>query len=77
MARKHWRDLTPSQRMGFVIMCAVQFGLAGAAWIDLANRPREAVNGRKPMWALAIGVNYVGPIAYLCFGRAKAKDPTP
>jgi len=77
MTHKHWRDLNPSQRIAFVVMSAVQFGLAGAAWIDLANRPQEAVNGRKPLWALAICVNYVGPIAYLCFGRAKTRGPTP
>lgn len=77
MARQHWRDLSPSQRGVFVAMSAVQFGLAAAAWTDLARRPQEAVNGRKPLWALAIAVNFVGPIAYLRFGRARTKGPTP
>ncbi|WP_414635553.1 PLDc N-terminal domain-containing protein [Actinophytocola sp.] len=25
------------------------------------------------MWAAAIAVNFVGPIAYLCFGRVKER----
>jgi hypothetical protein len=32
---------------------------------------------RKPLWALGIAVNFVGPIACVCFGRAKTKEPTP
>ena len=76
MARKHWRDLSASQRGIFLMVSAAQLGLAAAAWTDLARRPQEAVNGRKPLWALAIAVNFVGPIAYLCFGRARPKSPT-
>ena len=77
MARKHWRDLSGPQRVTFVVMIAVQLGLAAAAWADLGRRPQEAVNGRKPLWALAICVNFLGPIAYLCFGRARTPGPTP
>lgn len=77
MKRKHWRDLSTAQRGRLVVMSAVQFALAAAAWTDLARRPQEAINGRKPLWALAIAVNFVGPIAYLCFGRAKTEAPTP
>jgi len=71
MARKHWRDLTTGQRGAFLVMSTVQFGLAAAAWIDLARRPQEAVNGQKPLWAIAIAVNFVGPIAYLSCGRRR------
>jgi hypothetical protein len=77
MSHQHWRDLTRTQRRAFVAASAVQIGLAAAAWTDLARRPQEAVNGRKPLWALGIAVNFVGPVAYLCFGRAKTKGPTP
>lgn len=73
MTRKHWRDLSPHQRGVFVAASALQIGLATAAWTDLACRPQEAVNGRKPLWALAIAVNFVGPIAYLCFGRVRTR----
>ena len=77
MAHRHWRDLTRAERRMFVAASAVQIGLAATAWADLARRPREAVNGRKPLWALGVAVNFIGPIAYLCFGRAKTTGPTP
>lgn len=77
MTRRHWRELSTAQRCAFIAMSVVQVGLAAVAWTDLARRPQEAVNGRKPLWTLAIGVNFVGPIAYLRYGRAKTKGPTP
>jgi len=73
MPHRHWRDLTPAQRRAFVVVSAVQLGLAAAAWVDLAGRPQEAVNGRKPLWAAAIAVNFAGPIAYLVFGRSRGR----
>ncbi|HEU5470801.1 MAG TPA: PLD nuclease N-terminal domain-containing protein [Actinophytocola sp.] len=51
----------------------VQVGLAAVAWVDLARRPAERVRGRKPLWAVAIAVNFVGPVAYLCCGRVKQR----
>ena len=66
---RHWTDLTPGQRAWFVGASGVQVALAGLAWTDLARRPQERVRGRKPLWAAAIGVNFIGPIAYLLFGR--------
>lgn len=71
MSRKHWSDLTPGQRSVFVGAASAQVALAAAAWNDLARRPQERINGRKPLWAMAIAVNFIGPIAYLIFGRAK------
>jgi Phospholipase_D-nuclease N-terminal len=76
MNRGHWRELSGAQRGAFVTASAVQLGLAAAAWTDLARRPQDAVNGRKPLWAFAIAVNFAGPIAYLCFGRARVEGPT-
>ena len=43
---------------------AVQIALAAAAWTDLARRPTEQVCGPKAVWAVAIAVNFVGPISY-------------
>ena len=68
MAR-HWKDLSEAQRKAFVATGVVQVALAGAAWTDLALRPREFVRGRKVWWALAILVNFAGPIAYFRWGR--------
>ncbi|SDI14687.1 Phospholipase_D-nuclease N-terminal [Actinokineospora alba] len=72
MTRKKWSDLKPGQRRGFVAASLVEFALAAAAWTDLARRTPEQVRGRKPLWAAAIAVNFVGPIAYFCWGRVPA-----
>lgn len=77
MQKRHWRDLTTGQRVAFIAMCTAQVGLAAIAWIDLARRPVEEVNGRKPLWAGAIAVNFVGPIAYLIWGRPRQRHPEP
>lgn len=74
MSRKHWTDMSTGQRGAFLLAAAVQLGLAATAWTDLARRPQERVNGRKPLWAAAIAINFVGPIAYLCWGRSKERS---
>ena len=68
MAR-HWSELPERRRKTLVVMAVVQVALAGAAWTDLALRPDEFVRGRKRWWALAILVNFAGPIAYFRWGR--------
>ncbi|HEX8866930.1 MAG TPA: PLDc N-terminal domain-containing protein [Lentzea sp.] len=68
MARR-WSDLTEAQRRTLLTMGVVQVLLAGAAWTDLALRPREFVRGRKLWWGLAILVNFAGPLAYFRWGR--------
>jgi hypothetical protein len=69
MARKQWSDLSGGQKAAVVGLATVQVGLAVTAWVDLARRPAERVRGPKPAWALAIAVNFVGPISYFAFGR--------
>jgi hypothetical protein len=64
-----WSELTTAQRRGVLALGAVEVALAGAAWTDLVRRPAETVNGRKSWWALAIAVNFVGPLAYFRWGR--------
>ncbi len=70
-AKKQWEDLSGGRRARAAVLGAVQLGLAVAAWVDLARRPAEEVNGRKGMWAAVIAVNYIGPIAYFVKGRRK------
>lgn len=72
MERRRWQDLTDAQKATVIVGGAVQVGLATAAWIDLARRPRETVRGPKAAWAAAIAVNFVGPIAYFAWGRRLA-----
>jgi len=67
-ARRSWRDLSPAHKAALTLAAAVQFGLAGAAWLDLARRPASQVPGPKWRWALLIAVNFAGPIAYFRWG---------
>ncbi|WP_436498289.1 PLD nuclease N-terminal domain-containing protein [Actinokineospora sp. HUAS TT18] len=76
MARKRWSELSPTARAAVVVMGVVQVGLAAVAWTDLARRPRERVNGRKAVWAAVIGINFVGPLAYLRWGRRSVDVPS-
>lgn len=73
MARKRWNELSEAQKASTVAAAAVQIALAAAAWTDLARRPAERVRGPKAAWAVAIAVNFIGPMSYFAFGR----QPTP
>ena len=69
--RKTWSDLTDRQKTALLVTASVQLSLAATAWVDLARRPRNQVNGPKGAWAAALAVNFVGPISYFAFGRKK------
>ncbi|MFD7659665.1 hypothetical protein ACFV4N_37305 [Actinosynnema sp. NPDC059797] len=64
-----WSELSRAQRRVVAVLAAVQVGLAAAAWADLARRPASAVNGSKRWWALVIGINFIGPVAWFGWGR--------
>ena len=68
---KRWSDFSPQQKTGAIISATIQLALATAAWTDLAKRPAEDVNGPKPMWAVIILVNFIGPLSYFVFGRRR------
>jgi len=76
MQRKAWKDFSPAQKRALVAGAALQIGLATAAWWDLAHRRPEQVRGPKAAWALAIAVNFVGPISYFAAGR-RPRLPSP
>lgn len=69
MRKRRWDDLSGTQRALVVLVAVVQVSLAAAAWADLARRPADQVNGRKPVWAAAIAVNLIGPLLYFRRGR--------
>jgi hypothetical protein len=71
MANRRWADLSPRQRAAVLTLASVQLSLAVTAWTDLARRPARRVNGPKPLWALVIAVNFVGPLAYFRWGRRR------
>jgi len=61
---RRWGELSVRQQSAVLVAASMQLSLAATAWADLATRPPELVNGRKATWALIIGVNFVGPVAY-------------
>jgi hypothetical protein len=69
--KKRWSDFSPQQRAGGIVSAVIQLVLATMAWTDLAKRPAEDVNGPKPMWAVIILVNFIGPLSYFFFGRRR------
>lgn len=73
MRRKRWADLTEREKTAVFVAASVQLSLAVTAWVDLARRPAELVRGRKPVWAAAIAVNFIGPIAYFTAGRRRTQ----
>jgi hypothetical protein len=72
---RHWKNLTVGQRRLVIALAATPLTLAGIAWTDLALRPADVINGRKRLWAWLIAVNFVGPIAYLRWGRREEPRP--
>jgi type VI protein secretion system component VasK len=60
-SKRKWRDMSSLQRTVAIVMAVAQFSLAGAE-----------VRGPKWRWALTIGLNFFGPIAYLCRGRIRS-----
>lgn len=73
--KKKWSELTPAQQNTITAAGAVEVALAVTAWWDLSRRPAAAVRGPKPLWAVIIAVNFVGPLSYLRFGRKPVTEP--
>jgi hypothetical protein len=71
-SRRRWRDMSPTQRLLMMLLAVAQVSLAITAWVDLARRPTDQINGDKRWWAAVIAVNFVGPLAYFRRGRRPA-----
>nr|WP_179580691.1 PLD nuclease N-terminal domain-containing protein [Leifsonia psychrotolerans] len=70
--KQRWEDLSPSQKVATVVAGTIQIALALSAWVDLAQRPADEVNGPKGLWGVLIAVNFIGPIAYFVGGRRRS-----
>lgn len=71
MQKKSWSELSPLQRRMITIGAVAEVVLTSVAAIDLVRRPAEQVRGPKVLWAPALVVQPVGPVAYLLFGRVR------
>ncbi|RZU65858.1 phospholipase D-like protein [Microterricola gilva] len=72
MQKQRWEDMSTGRRAGAIVAGAVQIALAVAAWVDLAKRPAEQVNGPKGLWGVIIAINFIGPISYFVAGRRRS-----
>lgn len=73
MAARRWADLTDRQKTAILVGACLQLSLAATAWRDLARRPAAQVRGRKGVWAVVIGLNFLGPLAYFRWGRQRGR----
>ncbi len=69
LQHQRWTELSTRRRVGVVVVSAAQIALTVAAYRDLVKRPSEQVNGPKSAWAVALLVNWVGPLTYFAKGR--------
>ena len=67
--KKSWSDMTPTQKKVVVVAGLAEVALTTWCLRDLKQRPAELVRGPKFLWAPAMSVQPVGPIAYLVWGR--------
>lgn len=65
MSSKKWADLTPVQQTLILTLASVELSLTVTAAVDLARRPVARMHGGKGLWAMALLVQPVGPVAYL------------
>ena len=66
---KSWSTMSDRSKTLTLMAACMQISLAVTAWTDLARRPAEDIDGPKALWAVVIGINFVGPIAYFTIGR--------
>ena len=67
--RVRWSDLSGRQRATVALAAALELGLKAAAFADMRRRPPGQIRGDRRLWTAALLVNFVGPVAYLAFGR--------
>lgn len=68
-SKRRWSDLSSAQQAAVLVVGAVQFGLQAFALRDLKRRSTSQVRGPKPAWVAASFINFLGPLAYLRWGR--------
>lgn len=71
--RKKWSEMSPAAQRTVVVVGLAEVALTTVALIDLARRPAQQIRGSKPVWALGIFIQPVGPVAYLAFGRRSSE----
>jgi hypothetical protein len=68
---KKWSDMSPRQRVGVLVLVALQAALAAFAQRDLGTRSAADLRGPKLMWRF-LTLNTIGALIYLVYGRRPA-----
>lgn len=68
-AQTEWQDLDSGKQVAIAVLGAAQITLLGIAQSKLLRRDKELVRGPKWLWFFVNLINFVGPIAFLSFGR--------
>ena len=69
--KKSWGDMTPLQKTLVTVAGFVEVAVTAWCAKDLKQRPAELVRGPQLLWAPALTVQPVGPLAYLLLGRKR------
>ena len=73
--KRKWSEMNAAQKSVTIVLAVIQLTMAATAWRDLARRDATQVKGPKWRWALVIGANFFGPIAYFRRGRLASTTP--
>ncbi len=71
--KRGWGDLSDQQKRRLGIAALVQIVLLVFALWDWLRRPSDEMRGPKFLWLPALFVNFIGPLAYLKFGRVHVR----
>lgn len=66
---RRWDELSPTHNLLTMAMARIEISLVVSAWVDLAQRTADQVNGSKRVWAAIMAINFVGPVPYFRRGR--------
>lgn len=69
MRKRSWRDLNTGQKVGVIVLGAVELALFAAAQLDIRRRPANEIRGPKALWMALAFINVLGPLAYFAVGR--------
>jgi hypothetical protein len=70
-SRVRFSELPRRERVGILVLGAVQLGLLVAAELDIQRRPAPLIRGPKTRWRLLCLINFLGPLSYFTFGRLR------
>ena len=75
MQKKSWAGLSAPQKIGIIVMGAIQVGLLVIGLWDVAHRKPEELRGDRRFWVGFMFVNWIGPLTYFVYGRKHSPLP--